>query len=72
MDYLFTPHTIGEQWEANENNRRDYFSKRFKKVVKEHFDLDEDYGLYSFRHTFNTKLYKNLANDYSPNEAKVG
>jgi integrase len=69
-DYLFTPHKIGGHWEANENNRRDYFSKRFKKVVKEHFGLDENYGLYSFRHTFITKLYRNLANDYSPNEAK--
>jgi len=69
-ELLFTPHNIGGKWDANENNRRDYFSKRFKKVVKEHFGLDKQYGLYSFRHTFITKLYRELANDYTPFETK--
>lgn len=38
---LFTRHKIGGEWEATENNRRDYFSKRFKTVVKEHFNLNQ-------------------------------
>jgi len=67
---LFTRHKIGGEWEATENNRRDYFSKRFKNVVKEHFNLNKDYGMYSFRHTFITKLYRSLANNASPFEAK--
>jgi integrase len=67
---LFTRHKIGGEWEATENNRRDYFSKRFKTVVKEHFNLNKDYGLYSFRHTFITKLYRSLANNVSPFEAR--
>ena len=67
---LFTRHKIGGEWEATENNRRDYFSKRFKTVVKEHFNLNKDYGMYSFRHTFITKLYRSLANNASPFEAK--
>jgi len=67
---LFTRHKIGGEWNATENNRRDYFSKRFKNVVKEHFNLNKDYGLYSFRHTFITKLYRSLANNTSPFEAK--
>ena len=54
---LFTPEKIGGQWDAEVDNRRDYFSKRFKKVVKDHFNLGTDYGLYSFRHTYITKLY---------------
>ena len=69
-DYLFTPEKIGGAWEATEVNRRDYFSRRFRKVVKKHFDLDKNYGLYSFRHTYITKLYRELVKNGSPFEAK--
>jgi integrase len=69
-DYLFTPDQIGGKWDTKEINKRNYFSKRFKKVVKDHFGLDKDYGLYSFRHTVITRLYKELRKKYSPNEAK--
>ncbi|WP_426095357.1 tyrosine-type recombinase/integrase [Flavobacterium sp. DSR2-3-3] len=67
--YLFTPTIIGGEWEAEENNRRDYFSKRFK-VVKDHFGLNDDYGLYSFRHTSITNLYKEFIKTLTPNETK--
>jgi integrase len=67
--YLFTPEKIGGQWQANETNRRDHFSKRFKEV-KEHFKLGVNYGMYSFRHTFITKLYQELRKQYSQFEAK--
>lgn len=67
--YLFTPNQIGAEWEAEENNRRDNFSKRFK-VVKDHFGLNEDYGLYSFRHTSITNLYKELCKTLTPFETK--
>lgn len=67
---FFTPNKLGAIWEANENSRRDHFTKRFKKVVKDHFKLGTDYGLYSFRHTFVTKLYKEFVKQYSPHEAK--
>ena len=66
---LFTPFAIGGEWETSETDKRDYFSKRFKKV-KEHFKLGKDYGLYSFRHTFITKLYNEFAKTMTPNEAK--
>lgn len=69
-DFLFTPTNIGGQWIATENNRRDHFSKRFKTIVKDHFGLGSDYGMYSFRHTFITKLYRELRKSYSPFEAK--
>jgi integrase len=68
--FLFTPNNIGEEWNATENNRRDYFSKRFKAVVKDHFNLGIDYGMYSFRHTFITKLYRELRKTLTPFEAK--
>ena len=67
---LFTPHKIGDKWDTVVTNRRDYFSKRFKRVVKDHFKLGIDYGLYSFRHTYITKVYRALLKDYSPFEAK--
>jgi len=67
---LFTPEKIGSEWDTLVDNRRDYFSKRFRKVVKEHFKLGINYGLYSFRHTFITKVYRALLKDSSPFEAK--
>lgn len=66
---LFTPFAIGGEWNTEERDKRNYFSKRFKKV-KEHFELGSDYGLYSFRHTFITKLYSEFAKAMTPNEAK--
>lgn len=69
-NYLFTPNGFGLEWEAEENNRRDSFSKRFKSVIKDHFNLGSEYGLYSFRHTFITKLYRKLREEKSPFETK--
>lgn len=66
---LFTPFAIGGEWETSETDKRDYFSKRFKKV-KDHFKLGTEYGLYSFRHTFITKLYNEFAKQMTPFEAK--
>lgn len=67
---LFTPEQIGGEWDSTIDNRRGYFTKRFKKVVKDHFGLGKDYGLYSFRHTYITKLYRELVKNTSPFEAK--
>ncbi|WP_412983896.1 tyrosine-type recombinase/integrase [Pontimicrobium sp. IMCC45349] len=69
-NFLFTASEFGGQWDATETNRRDYFTKRFKKVVKDHFNLGNDYGLYSFRHTYITKLYRQLEKEFDPNTAK--
>ncbi|MGL2994760.1 tyrosine-type recombinase/integrase [Flavobacterium sp. TSSA_36] len=67
--YLFTPSGIGQDWATNETDKRDYFSKRFKKV-KDSLGLGKDYGLYSFRHTFITKLYHEFVKNSTPFEAK--
>ena len=67
--FLFTPDTIGGLWDTIENSKRDFFTKRFKKI-KDHFGLGKDYGLYSFRHTFITKLYKEMAKTATPFEVK--
>ena len=39
--FLFTPEKLGGFWDAKETNRRDHFSKRFRRVVKEHFKLNK-------------------------------
>jgi integrase len=67
--FFFTPNGIGYDWTTGETDKRGYFGKRFKKV-KESLGLGIDYGLYSFRHTFITKLYRELVKDSTPNEAK--
>ena len=68
--FLFTPTGYGLEWNTLENNKRDYFSKRFNEVVKKEFKLDKDYGLYSFRHTFITRLYRKLRETNSQQIAK--
>lgn len=66
--FLFAPNGL-DYWSTSETNKRDYWSKRFKKV-KDVFDLGEEYGLYSFRHTFITKLYREMRKQYTPFETK--
>ncbi|WP_237332499.1 tyrosine-type recombinase/integrase [Zobellia amurskyensis] len=68
-DFLFNPYEIGGKWEADETQKRNYFSKRYKKV-KDHFKLGEEYGLYSFRHTFITRLYREMEKNSTPEVVK--
>ena len=68
-NYLFTPDGIGMTWIATESSKRDYFSKQFKKV-KDHFGLGTEYGLYSFRHTYITKLYREFVKTMTSHEAE--
>lgn len=66
--FLFAPQGVGS-WKTTEMNKRDYWSKRFKKV-KEVFGMGSEYGIYSFRHTFITKLYRQLRKTLTPHETK--
>lgn len=66
--YLFTPTGVG-YWDAEEENRRDYFTKRFNTIIKKHFELGRDYTMYSHRHTSATKIYNELIKKMSYNEA---
>jgi len=68
-NHLFTPRKIGGVWNMGETDKRNYFSKRFKKI-KDHFNLGRDYGLYSYRHTFITKIYREMAKSAAPLEVK--
>ncbi|KOY51926.1 Phage integrase family protein [Polaribacter dokdonensis DSW-5] len=66
---LFGRYEIGEVWDAEPINKRNEFSKRFK-AVKDHFKLGSDYGIYSFKHTYVTKLYVKYVKTMTPQQAK--
>ena len=55
---LFTPKGVGK-WDVSETFRRRWFGDRFL-IIKKKLNIGEDYTLYSFRHTFITKLYREL------------
>ncbi|HRB72450.1 tyrosine-type recombinase/integrase [Flavobacterium sp. UBA4197] len=67
--WFFTPYGYGENWDAKETNRRGTFGKRFK-IVKDKLGLGDEYGMYSWRHTFITKLYNQLIINSTPFVAK--
>lgn len=56
-DFVFKTNDKGIS--TTEVNRRNYFSDKFKSV-KDKLNLSEEYTLYSFRHTFITKLFREL------------
>ena len=58
-DFLFTMNDKPSEWVSDDNSKRDAFSKRFK-TVKDKFNLGAKYGLYSFRHSFITNLFRTL------------
>ncbi|KGO82196.1 site-specific recombinase XerD [Flavobacterium cauense R2A-7] len=66
---LFSLDTIGGGWETEIDNKRNYYSKQFSKIKAE-LGLGKEYGLYSFRHTFITKLYREFRKEFTPFEAK--
>lgn len=68
--YLFTAEGIGKYTETKLENRRGYFTEKFKKLMKGEFELEFEHTLYSFRHTFITKIYRELRKKYTPYEAK--
>lgn len=66
--YLFTPEGVGE-WNREEAGKRKWFGDRFNKVKKK-LNIGSDYTVYSFRHTFITKLYRELRKEYSKLETE--
>ncbi|WP_240042703.1 site-specific integrase [Maribacter aurantiacus] len=67
--FLFTPYGLGEPWDLKEVDRRNYFSRRFKKI-KDIFNLGDEYGLYSYRHTNIGMIYREMSKTMSPMEVK--
>ncbi|WP_246160904.1 tyrosine-type recombinase/integrase [Maribacter flavus] len=67
--FLFTPYGFGEPWDLKEVDRRNYFSRRFKKI-KDIFNLGDEYGLYSYRHTNIGMIYLEMSKTMTPMEVK--
>lgn len=62
-NYLFSNLQTPSDWKlSSEKSRSAFFIRRFKKV-KDHFNFSDDYGIYSFRHTFALDLYTTFIND---------
>jgi hypothetical protein len=81
FDFVFSPKCEPSNWDATNDNRRDYFTNKFKEVKdlftkktkdgdKEYFALGSEYGIYSFRHTFFTKIYREMRKTLTPFETK--
>tara|TARA_R110000822_G_scaffold123489_7_gene257921 strand:- start:2307 stop:3581 length:1275 start_codon:yes stop_codon:yes gene_type:complete len=54
--HLFTPENLPAVWPITDRDKRNYFTKRFKKI-KDKLRIGPEYGLYSFRHTYITNTY---------------
>ena len=67
--FVFGRTGFGQYWEATETNRRGDYGKKFK-IIKDKFSLGADYGFYSFRHTFISKLYNLFIKDMTPDETE--
>ena len=66
---LFNRDKLCGYWPAKEENRRQYYSDLFFEV-KTALGLSKDYTIYSFRHTFITKLYREFRKKLTPFEAE--
>ncbi len=79
-DFVFSYDGGPGKWNATDDNRRDHFTKRFKalkdyfskkaKTDDTYFELGIEYNIYSFRHTFITKLYREMRKTLTPFETK--
>lgn len=66
---VFTNSGKVEVWTASEKTKVDHFGNKFKKV-KTHFKFNENYGIYSFRHTAALDLfYSFMKNGMTEHEA---
>jgi len=65
-NFLFKPNNFTE-WNLNDNDKRNYFTRRFARFRKK-FNIDNKFKLYSFRHTYITKIYLELRKTKSKEE----
>lgn len=60
---------FGQYWNATDVNRRNHISRMFLEV-KRILKLSDEYGIYSFRHTFAIKLYNEFIKVMSQDQAE--
>ena len=64
--YLFKPDNF-KDWIIDEIAKRNYFTRRFSRFREKH-DISKEFKLYSFRHTYITKIYLELRKSKSKEE----
>lgn len=64
-DFVFTKFLKPGEWDTTLKAKKDFFSRRFKKV-KDHLGFGIEYGIYSFRHSFALNIYENFITEGMP------
>lgn len=54
-------------WKVSDNTKRAYYTKQFRKLVKEPLELNDDYGIYSLRHNGHVNFYHNYKKSLEAN-----
>ena len=65
-NYLFAYNSLLMDWDAEDLNRRDHYTKKFLKVKKA-LGFDKNYTLYSFRHSAIGQIYDNKYKELKDN-----
>jgi len=64
--YLFKPDGFTE-WDLPENDKRNYFTRRFARF-RDKNSISKEFKMYSFRHTYITKLYLEFRKELSKDD----
>lgn len=64
--FLFKPDNF-ENWDLEDNEKRKYFTRRFSRF-REKNNISSEFKIYSFRHTYITKIYLMLRKSNSKEE----
>ncbi|WP_028375976.1 tyrosine-type recombinase/integrase [Leeuwenhoekiella sp. MAR_2009_132] len=62
-DLVFTPDGPG-QWDRDLDGRRSYFTLKYRRLKKK-MGIESGYTIYSFRHTFISRVYRNLRKEHN-------
>jgi len=66
-DLVFTPEGPG-QWDRDLDGRRSYFTLKYRRLKKK-MGIEPGYTIYSFRHTFISRVYKNLRKEHTKDKS---
>lgn len=62
-DLVFTPDGPGK-WDRDLDGRRSYFTLKYRRLKKK-MGIESGYTIYSFRHTFISRVYRNLRKEHN-------
>lgn len=68
-DYVFTPEGTGK-WDRALDGRRSYFTLKYKRL-KKIMGVDPKFTIYSFRHYYITKVFKNILKEVKQEDKAI-